>query len=100
METRDTVTKRDPLESKVEALLSQVPGLTGSVTLESLQAIHEQERQQACAAMDEMAKQFAREDAKRKKLWGNKYPRVLGQKPAESPKPVNPVKRKTVKGRK
>lgn len=80
-------------DSDIEELLSKVSSLPGGVTLESLQSLHEQERSNACAAMDEMAKQFAREDAERKKLWGNKFPRVLGQKPEEASKPINPVKK-------
>ena len=80
-----------PSQSELDDLLAKIEGLPG-LTLEDFQSLHEQERKQACLAMDEMAKQFAREDAERKKLWGTKFPRVLGQKPPEKTKPINPVK--------
>jgi hypothetical protein len=44
-----------------------------------------------------MAKLFARQDAQRKKLWGAKFPRVLGAKPPENGKSINPVKGKKAK---
>ena len=46
--------------------------------------------------MDDMAKQFAREDTQRKKLWGDKFPWVLGAKPET----FNQVKKKAKKKRK
>lgn len=84
---------------ELDALLAYVSGLP-SVTLESLQALHDQERAQACLAMDEMAKQFAREDVKRKKLWGTKFPRKLGDVPPETTKSVNQVKKAKKRGTK
>lgn len=76
-------------------LVSSVPGCGTFSTLKALQATRAQERELACREMDAMAKQFAQEDAARKKLWGNKFPRRLGDKPLEkgkSGKSINPVK--------
>lgn len=84
--------KTIPTESEIDILLAQVKGLP-SVTLESLQASHEEERKQACLAMDNMAKQFSRQDAQRRKLWGNKFPVHFLDKPPEPPKAVNQVKK-------
>lgn len=67
------------------------------MTLESLQELHAQERKQACLAMDEMATQFKLAEEKRKKLWGSKFPRVLGAIPPENGKTSNPVKKSSRK---
>lgn len=83
-------------QDELDNLLAQIGP---SITLEALQAIHDQERARACHELDEMAKQFAREDAQRKKLWGNKFPRVLGAKPPSDGKSINQVKGKKSKTR-
>lgn len=72
-------------------LLEQYPA-NEPVTLEGLQAIRQAERDRACAELDKMAEQFKREDEERRRLWGNKFPRVLGAKPPENGKPINRVK--------
>lgn len=42
--------------------------------------------QRACdAALDQLAEQHAREEAERKRLWGDRYPPYLGAKPPEHP---------------
>ena len=66
------------------ALIQNLPGNGTIVTLEALQAQHDLERQLACRELDEMAKQFAREDEERRRLWGTKFPRRLGDKPPEN----------------
>jgi hypothetical protein len=85
------------------SLLQNLP-ISPNLTLEQLQAERDRERELACRELDEMAKLFARQTVERKKLWGNKFPRVLGQKPPEpskTEKPFNPVKAgKTKKRRK
>lgn len=81
-------------QTELDNLLAQIGP---NITLEALQTIHDQERARACHELDEMAKQFAREDTKRKKLWGNKFPRRLGDVPPELVKPINPVKGKKAK---
>lgn len=68
-------------------LLEQIPP-NEPVTLEALQAVRKMEREVACRQLDELAKQLDREDAERRRLWGNKFPRVRGAKPVS----VNPVK--------
>jgi hypothetical protein len=73
--------------------IQSLPGEGNIVTLEALQFQHDLERELACKELDQMAKLFAYQDAERKKLWGNKFPRVLGQKPPEESKSINPVKR-------
>lgn len=80
-------------------LLQNLP-ISPSLTLEHLQAERQRERDKACRELDEMAKLFTRQDAERKKLWGTKFPRVLGQKPPEDSKPINPVKMRKGKKRK
>ncbi len=67
--------------------------------LENAHFAAEQDREMACREMDEMAKEFRRQDEERRRLWGNKYPPVLGAKPPEKVESVNPVKTKKGKGR-
>lgn len=74
-------------------IVKDLPGNGTVLTLEALQIQHDQERELACKELDQMAEMFARQDAERKKLWGTKFPRVLGQKPSEDSKSINPVKR-------
>jgi hypothetical protein len=77
-----------PSVEEAIALIQSIPGNEKFVTLEALQSQHDLERELACRELDQMAKQFAREDAERKKLWGTKFPRRLGDKPET----INPVK--------
>jgi hypothetical protein len=58
-------------------------------SLDFLQAQRRQAEILAGQEMDRMADELAVKEAERKRLWGNKFPRVLGQKPDE---PINPVK--------
>lgn len=73
-------------------LLEQIPA-NEPVTLEALQAVRQMEREVACRQLDALADQLAEEDAERRRLWGNKFPRVRGAKP----EPVHPVKGKSAK---
>lgn len=81
------------LPPELERALRLIETLPPNLTLEQLQAQHDLERQQACDEMDKMAVEFAAAEKKRKKLWGNKFPRVLGAKPPE----INRVKQQTGK---
>lgn len=81
------------------ALIQSLPGNGNTVTLESLQAQRDAEHKLYCQELESLAKLFIQQDAERKRLWGTKYPRVLGQKPPEDSKPINPVK-KTMKMKK
>lgn len=74
-------------------IVKNLPGGGSILTLEALQSQHNLERELACKEMDQMAEMFAKQDTERKKLWGNKFPRVLGQKPSENSKPINQVKK-------
>lgn len=73
-------------------LLQNLP-ISPNITLEHLQAERQRERDKACRELDEMAKQFAREDEERRRLWGTKFPRRLGDKPPENEKSINQVKK-------
>ena len=81
-----------PSVEEAVSLVDKLPGGGTFVTLEALQQQHDLERELACRELDKMAKQFAREDRERKKLWGTKFPRVLGENPPEKSKTINPVK--------
>ena len=94
---RNRIIRAIPNVEEAVALIQSLPGNGTIVTLEALQAQHDLERQLACRELDEMAKQFAREDEERRRLWGTKFPRRLGDKPPEngkSSKSINPVKAK------
>jgi len=80
--------------------IQSLPGGGTVVTLEALQDQHDIERELACKELDQMAELFAHQDAERRKLWGNKFPRVTGQKPPEESKSINPVKKAKKRGRK
>jgi len=57
-----------------------------------LEDCEKQRRAQEAAAADDFeraAREWEVREAERKRLWGKKFPRVLGQKPDE---PINPVK--------
>lgn len=57
--------------------------------LEKMESARQQQEQEACKNLELMAQEVSTREAERKLLWGNKFPRVLGQKPNP---PVNPVK--------
>lgn len=81
------------------SLLQNLP-ISPNLTLEQLQAERDRERELACRELDEMAVLFARQTAERKKLWGNKFPRVLGQKPPVPGETINRVKAQAKRKRK
>lgn len=99
MSKRSTPDNLSAIEKSI-SMLQLPPDTTSIITLDDLQAEHEYERSIACKELDEMAKQFFREDAERKRLWGNKYPPVLGAKPPEPKKPINRVKQMAKKRKK
>jgi len=63
-------------------------------SLEALEAQRREAEKVAAAELDRLALDLAEKEAERRKLWGNKFPRVPGQKPEETSNPV-----KTGKGK-
>jgi len=65
-------------------------------SLEALEAQRREAEKVAAAELDRLALDLAEKEAERRKLWGNKFPRVLGQKPEEPgkthPPTIHPVK--------
>lgn len=84
-------------KSQAEKFLESLP--PGPITLESLQAIHEREREVACQQLDELAEELKRQDEERRKKWGNKFPVHYLDQPKEATK-IHPVEVKKAKGRK
>lgn len=84
---------------ELQRILKVLETLPPNLTLEQLAAQHDLERQHACDEMDKMAIEFAEAEKKRKKFWGNKFPRVLGAIPREVNQ-VKPGKTKKAKKRK
>jgi hypothetical protein len=80
----------------LDELLSQLPAhlQRPDVTLTEIQDYRSNQRALACREMNKMAEQFAKDDQERRRLWGDKFPKVLGEKPPDKPKSINQVKRK------
>lgn len=57
--------------------------LNSYMTLEQMQVERQKEVDEANRQFDLLAEELAEQEAERKRLWGNRYPRVLGQKPGE-----------------
>lgn len=89
------------LSPAIERAMAEFESLTktGS-TLEELQAVRDNEKLVACRELDAMAELFKKQDEERKRLWGNKYPREVGDKPPQPLPPVHPVKKAKKKGTK
>jgi hypothetical protein len=84
---------RGELPPEIEKAIKLVESLpSGGISLEELQAQRALEREHNCLALEQLARDLARQEAERKRLWGNKFPRVLGARPPEKTDPVNPVK--------
>ena len=80
------------LPTQIRIVSRQMVTYVGSEGEEYLIDCEQRRRNQeemAVVELDRMAIEMAAREADRKRLWGKKFPRVLGQKPDE---PINPVK--------
>lgn len=95
-------TKKDDLTPDQMRLVKRVLAYAGSDdSLEALESYRREAEKVASAELDRLALELAEKEAERRKLWGKKFPRVLGQKPDEPDKTsspaIHPVKSTDVK---